>query len=292
MSESATSAGVAKKPRRTLTRAVIRFAGDSGDGMQVTGEQFTTEAAWAGNDISTLPNFPAEIRAPAGTLFGVSSFQLQFGSQRVYTPGDLLDALVVMNPAALKVHLPDLKPGGLLVVNPAAFDQRNLDKAGYAKNPLDDPALGEKYRLHQVDIAGLTKKALEDLPLNAKEKDRCKNFFALGLVSWIYTRPLEPTLEAIRKRFAKRPEFVEANIRALKAGHAFGETAEMFSEHYGVEPAEMAPGVYRSMTGNRALAWGLLAAAERTKIPIVFGAYPITPASDILHELALHKRFR
>jgi len=283
---------VAKKPRRTLTRAVIRFAGDSGDGMQVTGEQFTTEAAWAGNDISTLPNFPAEIRAPAGTLFGVSSFQLQFGSQRVYTPGDQLDALVVMNPAAFKVHLPDLKPGGLLIVNPAAFDQRNLEKAGYATSPLEDPALGEKYRLHQVDIAGLTKKALDDLPLNAKEKDRCKNFFALGLVSWIYTRPLEPTLDAIQKRFAKRPEFVEANIRALKAGHAFGETAEMFAEHYGVEPAEMAPGVYRSMTGNRALAWGLLAAAERTKIPVIFGAYPITPASDILHELALHKRFR
>src|SRR5215468_5120388 len=246
MSETAATA-VAQKPRRTLTRAVIRFAGDSGDGMQVTGEQFTTEAAWAGNDISTLPNFPAEIRAPAGTLFGVSSFQLQFGSQRVYTPGDLLDALVVMNPAALKVHLPDLKPGGLLVVNPAAFDQRNLDKAGYAKNPLDDPALGEKYRLHQVDIAGLTKKALEDLPLNAKEKDRCKNFFALGLVSWIYTRPVDPTLDWIRKRFGKNAAIVEANTRVLKAGHAFGETAEIFSENYGIEAAEMPAGVYRSM---------------------------------------------
>ena len=292
MSESVAATQTAPKPRRTLTRAVIRFAGDSGDGMQVTGEQFTTEAAWAGNDISTLPNFPAEIRAPAGTLFGVSSFQLQFGSQRVYTPGDKLDALVVMNPAALKVHLPDLKTGGILIVNPTAFDKRNLDKAGYAGNPLEDAALGEKYRLHLVDMEGLTKKALEDMPLGAKEKDRCKNFFALGLVSWVYTRPLEPTLDAIKKRFAKRPEFVEANIRALKAGHAFGETAEMFAEHYGVEPAEMAPGVYRSMTGNRALAWGLLAAAERTQVPIVFGAYPITPASDILHELALHKRFR
>jgi 2-oxoglutarate ferredoxin oxidoreductase subunit alpha len=292
MSESVAATRTASKPRRTLTRAVIRFAGDSGDGMQVTGEQFTTEAAWAGNDISTLPNFPAEIRAPAGTLFGVSSFQLQFGSQRVYTPGDQLDALVVMNPAAFKVHLADLKPGGILIVNPSAFDKRNLDKAGYASNPLDDPTLGEKYRLHQVDMEGLTKKALEDMPLNAKEKDRCKNFFALGLVSWVYTRPLDPTLDAIKKRFAKRPEFVEANIRALKAGHAFGETAEMFAEHYGVEPAEMPPGVYRSMTGNRALAWGLLAAAERTRIPVVFGAYPITPASDILHELALHKRFR
>ncbi len=282
----------AQKPRRTLTRAVIRFAGDSGDGMQVTGEQFTTEAAWAGNDISTLPNFPAEIRAPAGTLFGVSSFQLQFGSQRVYTPGDQLDALVAMNPAALKVHLGDLKPGGILITNTAAFDQRNLDKAGYAKNPLEDTGLGEKFRLYQVDISGMTMKALEDLPLNAKEKERCKNFFALGLVSWIYTRPLDPTLDAIKKRFAKNPTFVEANTRVLKAGHAFGETAEMFAEHYGVEAAEMPPGTYRSMTGNRALAWGLLAAAQRTQIPIVFGAYPITPASSILEELALHKRFR
>src|SRR5688572_5240364 len=292
MSDAMAPAAAPTKPRRTLTRAVIRFAGDSGDGMQVTGEQFTTEAAWAGNDISTLPNFPAEIRAPAGTLFGVSSFQLQFGSQRVYTPGDQLDALVAMNPAALKVHLPDLKPGGLLIANTAAFEERNLTKAGYKSNPLEDPGLAEKYRLHGVDITGLTKTSLEDMPLNAKEKDRCKNFFALGLVSWVYTRPLDPTLDAIKKRFAKRPEFVEANIRALKAGHAFGETAEMFAEHYGVEAAEMPPGTYRSMTGNRALAWGLLAAAERTKIPVVFGAYPITPASDILHELALHKRFR
>ena len=291
MSETTASAPVVAKPRRTLTRAVIRFAGDSGDGMQVTGEQFTTEAAWAGNDIATLPNFPAEIRAPAGTLFGVSSFQLQFGSQRVYTPGDQLDALVAMNPAALKVHLGDLKPGGILVVNAAAFEERNLARAGYERSPLEDPGLAEKYRLHQVDITGLTKKALADLPLNAKEKDRCRNFFALGLVSWIYTRPLEPTLDAIRKRFAKNPQFVEANIRVLKAGHAFGETAEMFGEHYGIEPAEMAPGVYRSMTGNRALAWGVLAAAQRTQLPVVFGAYPITPASDVLHELALHKRF-
>jgi len=299
MSDTVMPAPSVAKPRRTLTRAVIRFAGDSGDGMQVTGEQFTTEAAWAGNDISTLPNFPAEIRAPAGTLFGVSSFQLQFGSQRVYTPGDHLDALVAMNPAALKVHLGDLKTGGILIVNTAAFDQRNLEKAGYPKdekglpkNPLTDPGLAEKYRLYQVDIGAMTKKSLEDLPLNAKEKERCKNFFALGLVSWIYTRPLDPTLDAIKKRFAKNPTFVEANIRVLKAGHAFGETAEMFSEHYGIEPAEMAPGLYRSMTGNRALAWGLLAAAERTNIPIVFGAYPITPASSILEELALHKRWR
>jgi 2-oxoglutarate/2-oxoacid ferredoxin oxidoreductase subunit alpha len=291
MADAAAVAPV-EKPRRQLDRAVVRFAGDSGDGMQVTGEQFTTESAWAGNDIATLPNFPAEIRAPAGTLFGVSSFQLQFGSQRVYTPGDRLDCLVVMNPAALKVHLRDLKPGGLLIVNTAAFDKRNLDKAGYAGNPLEDPTLSERYRLHKVDMTGLTSEALKDLPLNAKEKDRCKNFFALGLVTWIYTRPLEPTIEWIGKRFGKNKDLVEANVRVLKAGHAFGETAEIFSEHYAIEAADMPPGLYRAMTGNRALAWGLLAAAERSKLPIVYGAYPITPASSILEELALHKRFR
>jgi 2-oxoglutarate ferredoxin oxidoreductase subunit alpha len=292
MSETVAPVKGAVKPRRELERAVVRFAGDSGDGMQLTGEQFTTESAWAGNDVATLPNFPAEIRAPAGTLFGVSSFQLQFGSQRVYTPGDRLDCLVAMNPAALKVHLGDLKTGGLLIVNTAAFDKRNLDKAGYARNPLDDPALAERYRLHKVDMTALTLEAIRDLPLNQKEKERTKNFFALGLVSWIYTRPLEPTIEWIRKRFAKRPEIAEANLRVLKAGHAFGETAEFFNEHYTVEPAEMAPGLYRAMTGNRALAWGLLAAAERSGLPIVYGAYPITPASSILEELALHKRFR
>ncbi|HXG15973.1 MAG TPA: 2-oxoacid:acceptor oxidoreductase subunit alpha [Calidithermus sp.] len=292
MSETVAPVKTTAKRRRELERAVVRFAGDSGDGMQLTGEQFTTESAWAGNDVATLPNFPAEIRAPAGTLFGVSSFQLQFGSQRVYTPGDRLDCLVAMNPAALKVHLSDLKPGGLLIVNTAAFDKRNLDKAGYAQNPLDDPTLAERYRLHKVDMTALTLEAIRDLPLNQKEKERTKNFFALGLVSWIYTRPLDPTIEWIRKRFAKRPDIAEANLRVLKAGHAFGETAEIFSEHYTVEAAEMAPGLYRAMTGNRALAWGLLAAAERSGLPIVYGAYPITPASSILEELALHKRFR
>ena len=292
MAETAAPVTGATKPRRELERAVVRFAGDSGDGMQLTGEQFTTESAWAGNDIATFPNFPAEIRAPAGTLFGVSSFQLQFGSQRVYTPGDRLDTLVAMNPAALKVHLADLKPGGLLIVNTAAFDKRNLDKAGYPQNPLDDPTLGERYRLYKVDMTGLTMEAQKDLNLNAKEKDRTKNFFALGLVSWIYTRPLEPTLEWIQKRFAKSKEIAEANTRVLKAGHAFGETAEFFTEHYNIEAAEMPPGLYRAMIGNRALAWGLLAAAERSKVPIVYGAYPITPASSILEELAMHKRFR
>src|SRR6184192_2143646 len=289
---SETAAPAKGKSLKELDRAVVRFAGDSGDGMQLTGEQFTTESAWAGNDIATLPNFPAEIRAPAGTLFGVSSFQLQFGSQRVYTPGDRLDCLVAINPAALKVHLRDLKPGGLLIVNTAAFEKRNLDKAGYAQNPLDDPALAERYRLHKVDMTGLTHKAIADLKLDTKEKDRTKNFFALGLVSWIYTRPLEPTLEWIGKKFTKSADIATANTRVLKAGHAFGETAEFFEEAYTVEPAEMAPGLYRAMTGNRALAWGLLAAAERSKVPLVYGAYPITPASSVLEELAMHKRFR
>jgi 2-oxoglutarate ferredoxin oxidoreductase subunit alpha len=291
MSQTTATVPAPVKPRRILDRAVVRFAGDSGDGMQLTGEQFTTEAAWAGNDIATLPNFPAEIRAPAGTLFGVSSFQLQFGSRRVYTPGDRLDCLVAMNPAALKVHLSDLKEGGLLILNTSAFEKKNLDRAGYATNPLEDSVLDQRYRTHKIDITRLTIDGLAGLPLNAKEKDRCKNFFALGLVSWIYTRPIEPTLDWIKKRFTKNVDVAEANTRALKAGYHFGETAEIFAECYGVEPAEMAPGVYRSMTGNRALAWGILAAAQRTGLPVVYGAYPITPASDILHELSMHKRF-
>ena len=291
MSDAVVSPAPAAKPRRQLDRAVVRFAGDSGDGMQVTGEQFATEAAWAGADLVTLPNFPAEIRAPAGTLFGVSSYQLQFGSRRVYTPGDRLDCLVAMNPAALKVHQRDLKDGGLLIVNTAAFEKKNLDRAGYTSNPLDDPALEDRYRLHKVDITRLTMDALESVPLNVREKERCKNFFSLGLVSWIYTRPIEPTVAWITKRFAKNPAFVEANTRALKAGYHYGETAEIFTECYGIEPAEMPPGLYRSITGNRALAWGILAAAERTKLTVVYGAYPITPASDVLHELSLHKRF-
>lgn len=292
MSESVAQTPAVRKLRRQLDRAVVRFAGDSGDGMQVTGEQFATEAAWAGADLATLPNFPAEIRAPAGTLFGVSSYQLQFGSRRIYTPGDRLDCLVAMNPAALKVHLGDLKEGGLLIVNTATFEKKNLDRAGYQSNPLDDPALESRYRLHKVDITRLTMEALEGLPLNVKEKERCKNFLALGLVSWVYDRPIEPTVKWIQRRFAKNAAIAEANNRALKAGYHFGETAEIFTECYGMEPAEMAPGLYRSITGNRALAWGILAAAERTKLSVVYGAYPITPASDVLHELSLYKHFR
>lgn len=291
MGDVVASAPTIQKPRRQLDRAVVRFAGDSGDGMQVTGEQFATEAAWAGADMVTLPNFPAEIRAPAGTLFGVSSYQLQFGSRRVYTPGDRLDCLVAMNPAALRVHLGDLKEGGLLIVNTASFEQKNLDRAGYTSNPLDDRALEDRYRVHKMDVTRLTMDALEGLPLNVKEKERCKNFFSLGIVSWIYTRPIEPTLSWIARRFSKNASIAEANTRAIKAGYHFGETAEIFTECYGIEPAQMPPGLYRSITGNRALAWGILAAAQRTKLPVVYGAYPITPASDILHELSLHKRF-
>ena len=291
MGDVVASAPTIQKPRRQLDRAVVRFAGDSGDGVQVTGEQFATEAAWAGADMVTLPNFPAEIRAPAGTLFGVSSYQLQFGSRRVYTPGDRLDCLVAMNPAALRVHLGDLKEGGLLIVNTASFEQKNLDRAGYTSNPLDDRALEDRYRVHKMDVTRLTMDALEGLPLNVKEKERCKNFFSLGIVSWIYTRPIEPTLSWIARRFSKNAAIAEANTRAIKAGYHFGETAEIFTECYGIEPAQMPPGLYRSITGNRALAWGILAAAQRTKLPVVYGAYPITPASDILHELSLHKRF-
>jgi len=219
MSESVAQAVAARKVRRQLDRAVVRFAGDSGDGMQVTGEQFATEAAWAGADLATLPNFPAEIRAPAGTLFGVSSYQLQFGSRRIYTPGDRLDCLVAMNPAALKVHLGDLKEGGLLIVNTATFEKKNLDRAGYQSSPLDDSALESRYRLHRVDITRLTMEALEGLALNVKEKERCKNFSALGLVSWVYDRPIEPTVKWIQKRFAKNAAIAEANNRALKTPH-------------------------------------------------------------------------
>src|SRR3990172_385415 len=231
------------KSLKELARAVVRFAGDSGDGMQLTGEQFTTESAWAGNDIATLPNWSWKLETPKSV------------------------------PAALKVHVRDLKTGGLLIANTAAFEKRNLDKAGYAANPLDDPALAERYRLHKVDMTALTQEAVKDLPLDAREKDRTKNFFALGLVSWIYTRPLEPTLEWIGKKFAKNKDVATANTRVLKAGHAYGETAEIFNEHYTVEAAEMVPGLYRAITGNRALAWGILAAAQRSKVPVVYGAY-------------------
>ncbi len=278
------------KRREQLDRVVIRFAGDSGDGMQLTGMQFTTESALAGNDIGTLPDFPAEIRAPAGTLAGVSGFQVNFSSLEVYTPGDNPDVLVVMNPAALKVNIGDLKPGGILLADQDGFDAGNLKKAGYVTNPLEDASLSQ-YQVFVVDMTGMTLTVLEDLKLSNKVASRCKNFFALGLCSWLYNRPVDPTLKWIQDKFKRTPELVEANARVLKAGFHFGETAELFAVQYEVKPARIAPGTYRNLTGNTALALGLVAASSKAGLPLFLGSYPITPASDILHELAQYKNF-
>jgi 2-oxoglutarate/2-oxoacid ferredoxin oxidoreductase subunit alpha len=269
---------------------VIRFAGDSGDGMQLTGMQFTTESAMAGNDIGTLPDFPAEIRAPAGTLAGVSAFQVNFASQEVFTPGDDVDVLVAMNPAALKANLGDLKSGGILLVNTEAFTEQNLQRAGYAKNPLEDGTL-DRYQLFKVDITKLTVNALQDLGLSNREALRCKNFFSLGLISWLYHRPIESTEHWIHTKFKKSPELVEANLRALHAGYNYGDTAELFAVSYEVKPAPIAPGFYRNVTGNNATAMGLVAASRKAGLPLFLGSYPITPASDVLHELSTYKHF-
>jgi 2-oxoglutarate ferredoxin oxidoreductase subunit alpha len=284
------SPSTARKSVREVASVVIRFAGDSGDGMQVTGAQFTNVSALAGNDISTLPDFPAEIRAPAGTLAGVSGFQLNFSHVEVFTPGDTPDVLVAMNPAALKANLEDLEPGGMLIVDTEAFNEQNLKKAGYTANPLEDGSL-VKYQLFPIDISRLTTLALQDLSLSNKQVLRCKNFFALGIVSWLYQRPTEPTLKFIADRFGKNPLFVDANTRAFKAGLYFGETSELFASQYEVRPAAIPPGTYRNITGNSALAIGLVTAARRAGIPLFLGSYPITPASDILHELAGYKEF-
>ena len=277
-----------------LTSAVIRFAGDSGDGMQLTGDRFTAESAVAGNDLATLPDYPAEIRAPAGTLAGVSSFQLHFSEEDIHTPGDAPDVLVAMNPAALMKHLGDLKSGGTLIVNRDAFTSRNLSKAGYESDPLEDGSLDD-YQLHTVPITDLTLTALaEDIEegrLNKKEAERCKNFFALGLVSWMFGRPTDATEEWLTKKFASRPELASANQRILRAGHAFGETTEAFVYSYDVPPAKLRPGRYRNITGNQALAYGLIAAGVKSGLDVFYGSYPITPASDILHELAKQKHF-
>jgi len=288
--ETQAVAAAPTKQREQRDSVVIRFAGDSGDGMQLTGMQFTTESALAGNDIGTLPDFPAEIRAPAGTLAGVSGFQVNFSSLEVYTPGDNPDVLVAMNPAALKVNIGDLNPGGILLVDQDGFDGGNLKKAGYAGNPLEDGSLGQ-YQVFVVDMTGMTLKVLEDLKLSNKVASRCKNFFALGLCSWLYNRPIEPTLKWIQDKFKKTIELVEANSRVLKAGYHFGETAELFAVQYDVKPARIAAGTYRNVTGNTAVALGLLAAANKAGLPLFLGSYPITPASDILHELALYKNF-
>ncbi len=273
-----------------MDRAVIRFAGDSGDGMQLTGDRFTTSSAIFGNDLSTLPDFPAEIRAPAGTLAGVSAFQVHISDHDILTPGDYPTVLVAMNPAALKTNLGDLTSTGTLIVNSDAFDERSLTKAGYADNPLTDGTLSS-YTVFEVPMTSLTLEAVKPSGTKPRDAERSKNFFALGLISWLYTRPTEPTLEWIEQRFGKTPMVAEANTLAFKAGWNFGETAELFSTTYEVKPAPLEPGEYTNISGNTALAWGLIAAAQLAKLPIFLGSYPITPASDILHELSKHKNF-
>jgi 2-oxoglutarate ferredoxin oxidoreductase subunit alpha len=273
-----------------LDRVTIRFAGDSGDGMQLTGTQFTRTAAVYGNDISTLPDYPAEIRAPAGSLPGVSGFQISFSSSEIHTPGDQPDVLVAMNPAALKTNLMDLPAGGALIVNSDAFTPANLTKAGYASNPLQDGSL-KQYTVFEIPISTLNERSLDGLDMTSKQKDLTKNFFALGIMFWLYGRDFDGTIRWIDEKFGKRPVIAEANTRAVKAGYAFGETTEIFHTHYRVAPAHLAPGTYRNITGNEATALGMLAASKLAKRPLFYGSYPITPASDILHQLSGYKNF-
>jgi 2-oxoglutarate ferredoxin oxidoreductase subunit alpha len=273
---------------RQTHRVVIRFAGDSGDGMQLTGDRFTSEAAAFGNDLATLPNFPAEIRAPAGTLPGVSSFQLHFADYDILTPGDRPDVLVAMNPAALKSNLKDLPHGGVLIVNTDEFTKRNLGKVGYESNPLEDDSLAP-YQVHRVAMAALTRTALEPTGMSKKDAERAKNMFALGLLSWMYHRGTEGTEAFLREKFAKKPELAEANILAFRTGWNYGETTESFAVTYEVAPAALPTGTYRQITGNLALAYGIVAAGQLSKLPVFLGTYPITPASDVLHELSKHK---
>ena len=273
-------------------QVTIRFAGDSGDGMQLTGSLFTNTTALEGNDLRTLPEFPAEIRAPAGTVPGVSSFQLHFGSREILTPGDNCDVLVAMNSAALKANLSLLKKGGTVIVNTSGFDKRNLNLAKYGEenNPLEDGTLSE-YTVHEIDISKLTKESLSDTDLSYKDVERSKNMFVLGLLYWMYNRPLESTISFLETKFAKKPEIASGNVKVLKEGYHFGETAEIFSEKYTVHKASLAPGEYRSITGNKATVLGLVAATRQGNLPLFFGSYPITPASDVLHELSKLKNF-
>lgn len=277
--------------KESVDTVVIRFCGDSGDGMQLAGTQFTNVSAIFGNDVSTLPDFPAEIRAPAGTIAGVSGFQICFSSRDIYTPGDDVDTLVAMNPAALKSNLADLKRGGTLIVNEDAFNKSNLTKAGYEHNPLEGDEDLAAFRVHKVPMTRLTRDSVEGLGLSQREADRCKNFFALGLVYWLYDRDSTPTEEWVKEKFAKKPDYVEANIRALKGGSNFGFSTEAFTVHYEVPPAKLAPGKYRKITGNEALAMGMAAATKKSNADLVFSGYPITPASDILHSLSKFKHF-
>jgi 2-oxoglutarate/2-oxoacid ferredoxin oxidoreductase subunit alpha len=278
------------KQVQQLDRVIIRFAGDSGDGMQLAGDRFTQETAAFGNDLSTLPNFPAEIRAPAGTLPGVSSFQVHFADHDILTPGDAPDVLVAMNPAALRANLDDVPRGADIIANTDEFTKRNLTKVGYDGSPLDDGSLSA-YNVHAVPITSMTVKALEQYDVSRKEAERAKNMFALGLLSWLYNRPPESTLKFLASKFATQPEIMKANIAAFQAGWNYGETTEAFSVQYEVKPATLEPGTYRNINGNTALAYGLIAASKLAGLPIFLGSYPITPASDILHELSKHKRF-
>jgi 2-oxoglutarate/2-oxoacid ferredoxin oxidoreductase subunit alpha len=278
------------KPVEQLDRVVIRFAGDSGDGMQLTGSRFTSETAVLGNDLSTLPDYPAEIRAPAGSLPGVSGFQIHFSDHDILTPGDAPNVLVAMNPAALRTNLQDLPKGGMLIVNTDAFTERNLAKAGFASNPLENGSLDE-YHVHEVPLTSLTLEALKDVDVTKREAERSKNMFALGLMSWLYHRPTEGTIAFLERKFASNPSILEANVKAFKTGYAYGETSEDFAVTYEVKPAKLRPGTYRNVTGNQALAMGLIAASVKSGLPLFLGAYPITPASDILQDLARHKNF-
>ncbi|MGH2793238.1 MAG: 2-oxoacid:acceptor oxidoreductase subunit alpha [Actinomycetota bacterium] len=279
------------KSAEELHRVVIRFAGDSGDGMQLTGDRFTNASAIVGNDLSTLPDFPAEIRAPAGSLFGVSGFQIHFSDEDILHPGDQPNVLVAMNPAALKTNLGDLPQGGMLIVNEDAFTEGNLKKAGYAANPLTSDQL-DNYQVYKVKMTSMTLEATKGIEgITKKDAERAKNMFALGLVTWMYTRPTEPTISWIERRFKKLPHIAEANVAAFKAGYNFGETAELFAHNWTVKKAKLAPGTYRNITGATSLAWGLIAGAQQAKIPLFYASYPITPASDLLHELSKHKNF-
>src|SRR5690348_8931906 len=279
-----------KHKREVIDRAVIRFAGDSGDGMQITGSQFTNTVALYGNDIATFPDFPAEIRAPAGTLPGVSGYQLHFSSSDVYTPGDAVDVLIAMNPAALKMNVADLRANGILIVNSDAFTDNDLRKAQMKSNPLEDHSL-DKFRLFPVGLERLTKVALDHLGLDAKSVSRCKNFFALGMCYWLYNRSMEGTVRYIEEKFVKKPLLVEANKLAMKAGYSYCEATEAFQISYEIPPAQLAPGFYRNLSGNQALALGFVTASQKSGLRLFQGSYPITPASDILHELAQYKDF-
>jgi 2-oxoglutarate/2-oxoacid ferredoxin oxidoreductase subunit alpha len=286
----ATTIELPKRKREVIDKAVIRFCGDSGDGMQITGNQFTNTVALYGNDLATFPDYPAEIRAPAGTLPGVSGFQIQFSSADVYTPGDAVDALVAMNPAALRMNVSDLRPNGILIVNSDNFRETDLRKAQMTSNPLEDHSL-DGYRLFSVDLTKLTRAALQELGLDAKSMDRCKNFFALGMCYWLYNRPMDSTYRWLDEKFRSKPLLAEANKLAMRAGYSYCEATEAFQITYEIPPAKLSPGVYRNLSGNQALALGFVTAAQKSGLRLFQGSYPITPASDILHELSAYKNF-